>query len=214
MRGHSDDEVDTMIGGRKMTRRGISLIEVLVVLAMVGALVTVLSGLYAALFPRSLLVREAAGVSAEEGITAVEPPPEPEPPPTVEDMEEAAEEAAEEHDIYDRVVALTEAWPSQESHNGRTLEIQIPLQIGVFGSSEPADAMLRSDDEMDAVQVQIRGKVVYEQVGGEIETYLSMGEWEHLLGDIERKIAADREEMFRKETEKRFGPLPGWGDDG
>lgn len=189
-------------------RRGFTLLEVFIVLAILGLLVSIL---LPCLSRARKLSREAA--SAElENIVAVEPPPEP--PSTVEDMEEAAEEAADEHDIYDRVVALTTAWPSQESHNGRTLAMEIPLRTGLFGSPEPAAIWLWSVDEMDAVQVHIRGKVVYEQVDGEIKTYLGMGEWEYLLGDIERKIAVAREEMFRKESEKRFGPLPGWKDDG
>jgi len=71
--------------------------------------------------------------------------------------------------------------------------------------------ILRSDDKADAARVYIRNKVVYEQVDGEILTYLGMGEWEHLLGDIEHKVATNREELYRKEMERRFGPLPGWG---
>lgn len=169
-----------------MTRRkGFTILDFLATLAIVGLLGAVL------LHARSLppMMRELVQVEGAEAEAASEP--------TVEDMEEAAEDAADEHDIYDRVVALTE--------NVGQLTVQIS------GVLNPRGITVRSDADMDMVQVHINGKMVYEQVGGEIRTYLGMGEWEHLLGEVERLAAADREEMFRSALEIRFGSLPGWG---
>ncbi len=141
------------------------------------------------------LAREASDKSA-----SVETP-----APTVEDMEEAAEEATEEHDIYDRVVALTENLGTRR------------LEIRVYDGERIINMLLQSDGDMESVRVYVDGKKVYKQVDDDILIYLGMGEWEHLLGEIETVVetnrereAAEREENFRIERERRFGPLPGW----
>ncbi len=185
-----------------MMRRGLSLLEVIVVVAIIAMLGTIL--LPSLMRARELSRQVGAAADGElEAIVEVEPAPK----PTVEDMEEAAEEAADEHDIYDRVVALTENAQDQQ------LSIRVSEQSGVdsFGRVE---VLLKSNADLEAAQVRINGRKVYDQTDGEIQTYLGMGEWEHLLGGIENKVAADREERFRLEREKRFGPLPGWGNDG
>jgi len=140
-----------------------------------------------------------------EAITSGELAGEPQ-PTTVQDMEAAAKKAAEKYKIHDRVTALTESWPSQQ----RTLTVQVPLRAELFGSSDPADVTLQSGHD-DRVQIHIRGNLVYEQAGVDIRVYLGMGKWEYLLDHIETDIAVRREEWFRIQRVKRFGPLQGWG---
>jgi len=185
-----------------MTRRnGFSLLEFLVVLAIAGLLVLQTMSILLPCARRARETSRSSTAAGTENTVAVEPTPE---TPTVEDMEGAAEESAEEHDIYDRVVALAE-----DTH----LAIRIRRKL-VLDSGGSMDVRLWSDTDAQAAGVQIDGKVVYEQIDDEIRTYLGMGTWEHLLDEIERKVAHDREEGFRAEREKRFGPLPGWRDDG
>ena len=173
-------------------RRGFTLLELFIVLTIITLLVCIL--LPSLNSARKLARAKVAG--AEAGV-AVEVASE----PTVEDMEEAAEDASDEHDIYDRVITLTENLPD------RLLAIQI--QGGLFDSPSAAVVLLWSDDDFDAVRVHVGGKRVYDQIGGEIRTYLGMGDWEYLLGEVEQKVAFDREERFRTEREMRFGPLLG-----
>ncbi len=142
----------------------------------------------------SMRTRELMKNGAEAAVAEVTPE------PTVEEMEEAAGAASDEHNIYDRIVALT--------GNVQQLVILVPgHSLGI------TEVRLWSDDDTAAVRVRIDSKTVYEQIGWDIRTYLGMGEWEHLLGEVEQKVAADREETFRSARERRFGPLPGWGDD-
>lgn len=180
-----------------MTRRGrgFTIIEVFVVLALLVAIVGVLLPTVMALRERARKAVEEAGV---EVATVVVTPK----PPTVEEMEEAAEDAAEEHNIYDRVVALAENVYARQ------------LTVRVVDSLSRRRVELKYNGNLEMVQVFIDGKMVYKQIDGEILIYLSMGKWEHLLGNVERKVAADREENFRVEHEKRFGSLPGWDSDG
>ena len=171
-----------------MRRRGFTLLEMFIVLAIMALMVSIL-------LPSLKRARELAKVKgAVAAGVALEP--------TIEGMEEAAEDASEEHDIYDRVVALTKNAP------GKRLTIQVPHSSGI------AKIRLWSDDDLEAVEVRISGDVVYKKIGDDIRTYLGMGEWEHLLGDIEQKVLDDREERFRTERKRRFGPLVGWAEEG
>lgn len=177
-----------------MMRRGFTLVEVTVVLVIMA----LLAGILMPSLKRARELAKAAG--GAEAVAEVSPE------PTLDGMEDAAEDAADEHDIYDRVIALTENMPSQQ--------LVILIQGGLFDSSAPAEVFLWSDGDFGAAQVHIGGKMVYKQNGGEIQTYLGMGDWEYLLGEIEQKVASDREERFRAEREMRFGPLREPGDGG
>lgn len=187
-----------------MTRRsGFTIMELLLVVAIVALMITML-------LPAFSRAHELARQMAEQNVA--------------ESLEEAAEQA-EDLDLDSRIAAL-----AGRMHMGAVAEGNFLTQrVGVLqieGHEFRVEADTRGELIVDRVAVRIDSQIVYERAlefldggdtqMGEIGFYRGMGEWEHMLDEAERLVGENtrlaREAKFKADLEKRYGPLPGFGD--